>query len=348
MLPSMPSTREILYEFTANELRAFIDHYRNIRILNRRIKTNLVEALANSDKPRLDEMLMALPIKRVKKICRALKINSRGPVQEVLVARLLGHPEPKPRTKKIKKKPKSARGSPRGYRKPYKRKIEPGQKTLADFHNLAAQWHPTKNQPFTPASLLPGSQKKARWICPKNPEHVWEAQIKSRVRGYGCPYCSGLLTTKEDSLDAWTSLLDFRDNSGNGGIQTYHGATAGEHLVVCFSSTAKDTGGCSANACHYSGIGQWHHILYRWDGTTLQVYVDSELRWTSQPFGNVFSTEQEAEVTLGADQQLGANFNHFSNFYIDDLKIFNRVFTPRGQCLFVIDGTWDGASCTLP
>jgi len=46
---------------------------------------------------------------------------------------------------------------------------------------LAAQWHPTKNGSLTPDHALAGSAKKAWWICPKGPDHEWEASIVSRI-----------------------------------------------------------------------------------------------------------------------------------------------------------------------
>lgn len=67
---------------------------------------------------------------------------------------------------------------------------------LAGFNDLgtthpeiAAQWHPTKNGELTPEMVKWNTDKKAWWICEKG--HDWEAAIKNRVRGTGCPYCYG-------------------------------------------------------------------------------------------------------------------------------------------------------------
>lgn len=51
------------------------------------------------------------------------------------------------------------------------------------------EWHVTKNGSRTPQNVLVGSKKKAWWRCRKNGRHVWEAEIKSRVYGAGCPDC---------------------------------------------------------------------------------------------------------------------------------------------------------------
>jgi len=58
--------------------------------------------------------------------------------------------------------------------------------------DLASEWHPTKNGTRTSADVVPGSHSKAWWKCPNG--HEWEAQIKSRASGRGCPHCRRLKT----------------------------------------------------------------------------------------------------------------------------------------------------------
>ena len=64
------------------------------------------------------------------------------------------------------------------------RKPEPGQ-SLADlFPDLASQavgWNPKE--------VSAGSHRKVRWSC--NLGHAWDAVVKSRVEGRGCPICAG-------------------------------------------------------------------------------------------------------------------------------------------------------------
>jgi hypothetical protein len=64
--------------------------------------------------------------------------------------------------------------------------------------SLASQWHPVKNGDLKPEDVLPGSRSRVWWLCEKG--HEWQAIINSRNHGYGCPYCSGRLPTKENSL----------------------------------------------------------------------------------------------------------------------------------------------------
>jgi hypothetical protein len=64
---------------------------------------------------------------------------------------------------------------------------------------LAKEWHPTKNGQLTPEDVTPGSSRKKRWWqCHKN--HEWEALVKSRSKGCGCPYCDGKMVCKDNSL----------------------------------------------------------------------------------------------------------------------------------------------------
>ena len=57
---------------------------------------------------------------------------------------------------------------------------------------LLTQWHPTKNLPLTPEQVLPGSEKKVWWRCGQG--HEWQAEIRSRVSGCGCPVCKNDLS----------------------------------------------------------------------------------------------------------------------------------------------------------
>ena len=70
------------------------------------------------------------------------------------------------------------------------RMVIPGVNDLATTHpDLINEWHPTKNNGLTPVDVTKGSHRKVWWRCEK--EHDWQATISSRVRGSGCPVCSG-------------------------------------------------------------------------------------------------------------------------------------------------------------
>lgn len=53
---------------------------------------------------------------------------------------------------------------------------------------LVKEWNYSKNKEDIPEQHMMGSHKKVWWVCSEG--HEWEAQINSRSRGVGCPYCS--------------------------------------------------------------------------------------------------------------------------------------------------------------
>jgi hypothetical protein len=65
---------------------------------------------------------------------------------------------------------------------------------------LAKEWHSTKNKDLTPYDITPGSHKKVWWKCPEGEDHEWQAQIKSRANGVGCPFCSNKRVSKDNCL----------------------------------------------------------------------------------------------------------------------------------------------------
>ena len=68
------------------------------------------------------------------------------------------------------------------------RQILPGYNDLATTNpKLLEEWDFEKNT-LNPTKTSPNSHEKAWWRCKNG--HSWEAQIRSRNRGCGCPYCS--------------------------------------------------------------------------------------------------------------------------------------------------------------
>ena len=86
----MPTKRTILSELTADELRANVDYY-DLPVYDRRVKTELVDALAVSRKARLDEILPDLSRDRLKELCRAFALDDSGREKADLAARLIGN-----------------------------------------------------------------------------------------------------------------------------------------------------------------------------------------------------------------------------------------------------------------
>jgi len=74
------------------------------------------------------------------------------------------------------------------YCKGRKTAVASDKSLAARYPNLLKEWHPTKNPDISPSDVLPGSHRKVWWICSKG--HEWQAQIKSRTEGSGCPVCT--------------------------------------------------------------------------------------------------------------------------------------------------------------
>ena len=68
--------------------------------------------------------------------------------------------------------------------------IVAGINDLATTHpELAAEWHPIKNEALTPQQITYGNDKKVWWMCSEG--HEWETSPNSRTNAKtGCPYCS--------------------------------------------------------------------------------------------------------------------------------------------------------------
>jgi hypothetical protein len=72
-------------------------------------------------------------------------------------------------------------------------KPQAGVNDLASqYPDIAAEWHPTKNDDLTAQDVTRGSGKKAWWQCTRNPTHEWETRVGTRTQhGSGCPFCAG-------------------------------------------------------------------------------------------------------------------------------------------------------------
>ena len=85
----MPAKRAVLAELTSHELRDAIDGY-GLQVDDRRVRVQLVDALARSRKARVAEMLQDLPRDRLKELCRGFGLDDSGRKKADLAARLVG------------------------------------------------------------------------------------------------------------------------------------------------------------------------------------------------------------------------------------------------------------------
>lgn len=68
----------------------------------------------------------------------------------------------------------------------------------SELPELAKEWHPKKNGNLTPNDVTLRSDKKVWWLCQNG--HEWEAIVKNRTRGAGCPSCAGLNPTADNNF----------------------------------------------------------------------------------------------------------------------------------------------------
>jgi hypothetical protein len=73
----MSTKREVLAVLGRDDLLACLDHV-GLEVRDRRVKDELVEALAASKKARIDEVLALLPRDSLKAACRALGLDDAG------------------------------------------------------------------------------------------------------------------------------------------------------------------------------------------------------------------------------------------------------------------------------
>jgi Probable Zinc-ribbon domain/Protein of unknown function (DUF559) len=67
-------------------------------------------------------------------------------------------------------------------------KPKPGESLAEKLPALAAEWHPTLNDPLTPFDIRPRGKAFVWWRCRFG--HVWRAKVAPRAVGIGCPDCS--------------------------------------------------------------------------------------------------------------------------------------------------------------
>lgn len=100
------------------------------------------------------------------------------------------------------------------------RSVLPGFNDLATTRpELAAQWHPTKNGDLTAQMVTAGTNKKVWWRCDKG--HEWDALIKARAAGNGCPHCvaTGVIPRRTDLMTANPELAAQWHPTRNGDLK---------------------------------------------------------------------------------------------------------------------------------
>lgn len=66
--------------------------------------------------------------------------------------------------------------------------------TIISNTDLIREWHLTKNRGLNLRNLPAGFKKKVWWICAEG--HEWQATVKNRLQGKGCPDCKTNVSPK--------------------------------------------------------------------------------------------------------------------------------------------------------
>ncbi|HEY6324437.1 MAG TPA: N-6 DNA methylase [Thermoanaerobaculia bacterium] len=93
----MRSKREVLEHLKRGELLAAVDRF-ELTVEDRRLRSELVDALGRSRRAELPTILEDLPRARLKELCRALGLDDSGKEKARLIARLTDAPSAAPRT----------------------------------------------------------------------------------------------------------------------------------------------------------------------------------------------------------------------------------------------------------
>lgn len=88
------------------------------------------------------------------------------------------------------------------------------QQVLAGFNDMgtlrpdmAAEWHPTKNNGLTPQDIMPGANKVVWWLCSSG--HEWSTSVSSRnFGGYGCSNCNASLYVSKPEQEIANFISD--------------------------------------------------------------------------------------------------------------------------------------------
>ena len=76
--------------------------------------------------------------------------------------------------------------------------VTPENNLAVRYPELVEEWHPDNT--FRPTEVRPASTRDVKWVCRKDPTHVWTAKPASRTRrdiGTGCPHCDTSGVSKE-------------------------------------------------------------------------------------------------------------------------------------------------------
>jgi len=136
-----------------------------------------------------------------------------------------------------------------------------------------------------------------------------------------------------------------RTASPYGGVQI---GLSNNTVSLCVSTTSNSLLSGSCGGPGEPVANTFHHWIIRYNGTgtsagqggVTEIYVDDVLVYTranDSANNPVFTTAISDTMTIGVP-----------NGVMDDLRIYDQVFTQAEQCTYIIGGAYAGTTCTLP
>ena len=88
----MPTKHAIFSQFSAADLRAYVDHY-GLEVTDRRVRAQLIDALVGCERVSIEDVLKDWYRDDLKALCSALDMDDSGKRKADLIARLVGSGE---------------------------------------------------------------------------------------------------------------------------------------------------------------------------------------------------------------------------------------------------------------
>jgi hypothetical protein len=131
------------------------------------------------------------------------------------------------------------------------------------------------------------------------------------------------------------------------GFESYHGVYQNKTVTTCAGHGA--TGGCGSFDVPDAG---WHHVLYRYASTSpggyapLEIYLDGNhaVSITTEDGGVLFGKYVD-DLALGDE---AGDFYEPTHHHVDELRVYDKVFSEEEQCTQIVGGSWCDGECWLP
>ena len=169
--------------------------------------------------------------------------------------------------------------------------------------HILSEWNWNRNINILPSQVTAGSNKKVWWICEKG--HEWEASVKSRNRGTGCPICDGKVVLEgfNDLKTSYPDIIDEWDYEKNLPL-TPENIMPGSHTVVWWKCRNGHTWQASPNhriskgrgcpcCCHNPQVLHGNNDL-------LTVYPEIAFEWHPIKNGSL----SPSQVTANSSQRV--------------------------------------------